>query len=339
MDFNNFTGVFGVYEGTDPIEEGSAGLADRNFSVLNDPAFSYQTASGTKGFTAAVILSLISKGQMSLDDSAKDILKRAKMPQRYGTLRWLEDSVTVRSLLQHVSGVPDYFDEEFVEDFYQALRGDANYHYDRPERFFPLMEAAWKETKVPYASRGSFKYSNGGFVILAALAETVTGKRFPEVLSESVFEPFGMQKSGLFRLDGPAPGGVVRATSYQADGRSNIYAVPVIGGGDGGAYTNPRDMAFFWRALDPQLHPESPFSSLIEEAWSIHEKGEDGFYGLGFWISEKNPRVVFLEGFDPGVQFFSYYNRDTKRSFTVCLNDEKMNCDEVFRKYFSLVEQ
>ena len=48
--------------------------------------------------------------------------------------------------------------------------------------------------------------------------------------------------------------------------------------------------------------------------------------------------MVFLEGFDPGVQFFSFYNRDTKRSLTICMNDEAMNCDEVFAQYYGMVE-
>ena len=109
-------------------------------------------------------------------------------------------------------------------------------------------------------------------------------------------------------------------------------------GGDGGAFTGVFDMAKFWNQLDPGLNPESSLSPLIEEAWSPTLKGDDGFYGLGFWMQKENPRIVFLEGFDPGVQFFSFYNRETKRSITICLNDEKTNCDEVFEKYFHMIE-
>ena len=112
----------------------------------------------------------------------------------------------------------------------------------------------------------------------------------------------------------------------------------MIGGGDGGAYTNPADMARFWNALDPEINPQSPAAGLVEEAWTPRQKAEENFYGLGFWISGKNPRIVFLEGFDPGVQFFSFYNRDTKRSLTICLNDENMNCDEVFEQYFPMIQ-
>ena len=58
----------------------------------------------------------------------------------------------------------------------------------------------------------------------------------------------------------------------------------------------------------------------------------------GFWLRKENPHIVFLEGFDPGVQFFSFYNRDTKRSLTICLNDEQTKSSEVFEKYFGLVQ-
>ena len=338
MEFSHFSGVFGVYDGTAPIETGCAGLADRNFSVPNDPAFSYQTASGTKGFTAAAILILAAEEKLKLDDSVKAILEKNRGAKDYGSLAWLSDEVTVRTLLNHTSGVPDYYDEDLIDDFETALSGEANYHFERPEQFFPLSEAMWKKQENPYASKGTFKYSNGGFVILAAVVEAVSGESFRDYVTHHMLEPFGMKHSGCFRLDEPTPAGIIRAASYQGDGRSNIYAVPVIGGGDGGAYTNPQDMALFWNALDPDLNPGSPLSVLIEEAWTPQLEGDDGLYGLGFWMSGKNPRIVFLEGFDPGVQFFSYYNRDTKRSLTICMNDEAQNCDEVFENYYAMVE-
>ena len=46
---------------------------------------------------------------------------------------------------------------------------------------------------------------------------------------------------------------------------------------------------------------------------------------------------MFLEGFDPGVQFFSFYNRDSKRSLTICLNDERTDCGEVFERCFDSI--
>ena len=45
MGFEHFSGVFGVYDRTELLAEGQAGLADRNFAVPNHPALSYQTAS------------------------------------------------------------------------------------------------------------------------------------------------------------------------------------------------------------------------------------------------------------------------------------------------------
>ncbi|MCR5095013.1 MAG: beta-lactamase family protein [Lachnospiraceae bacterium] len=333
--FRHFSGVFGVFDGTQPVETGEAGLADRSFSVPNGQALSYQTASGTKGFTAAAVLSLAAQGKISLDDSVKSILGRD--PEKYGQLQWISEAVTVRSLLAHTSGIPDYFDEDHVEDFDDALGGEANYHYERPEQFFPLAEAAWKKQEEPYASAGRFKYSNGGFVVLAAVVEAVSGGSFGAYVNGHIFRPFGMDHSGFFRFDEQAPEGILRASSYQENGRSNIYAVPVIGGGDGGAYTNPSDMARFWNGLDPDLISDSSMADLIRTAWTPLQEGDDGLYGLGFWISSKDPRIVFLEGFDPGVQFFSYYNRASKRSLTICLNDESMNCDEVFARYYSMI--
>ena len=74
VEFRHFSGVFGVYDRTVPVETGSACFADRNFLIPNNPDFSYQTASGTKGFTAAAIFALAAEKRISLDDSAKSIL-------------------------------------------------------------------------------------------------------------------------------------------------------------------------------------------------------------------------------------------------------------------------
>ena len=285
---------------------------------------------------------LVAEKRLNLDDSVKKLLtaKAASngKAEKYGALEWISESVTVRSLLNHTSGVPDYFDEDCVDDFEQALCGNANYHYEKLEDFFPLIEEMWKKQQVPYYSAGTFKYSNGGFVLLAAVAEAVSGMSFPAFVTQRVFAKLGMRSTGFFRLDEAPPDGIVRATGYQQDGHSNIYGVPVIGGGDGGAFTTVADMTQFWHNLDPELTPKSALAPLIEEAWSPHIEGDDGLYGLGFWLRKENPRIVFLEGFDPGVQFFSFYNRATKRSLTICLNDEQTNCDEVFEQYFKLVQ-
>ena len=338
MHFNHFSGVFGTFDRTALLQSGSAGLADKNFSVPNDPSYSYQTASGTKGFTAAALLTLAAEGKLGLDDCVRTILLNSADPQKYGKLEWLTETVTVRSLLNHTSGVPDYFDEAQMDSFEEALQGRPNNQFERPEQFFPLTEEVWRTQETPYAFRDMFKYSNGGFVVLAAAVEAVSGESFPDYVTGHIFRLFGMEKSGFFRLDGRTPDGAIRATAYLENGRSNIYSVPVIGGGDGGAYTNPQDMARFWNRLDPELNSGSPLAALVEEAWTPGQEGEGNLYGLGFWISSRNPKIVFLEGFDPGVQFFSFYNRGTKRSLTICLNDEKMNCDEVFARYYSEVE-
>ena len=338
MHFNHFSGVFGTFDRTALLHSGGAGLADRNFSVPNDPSYSYQTASGTKGFTAAALLTLAAEGKLGLDDCVRTILLNSADPQKYGKLEWLSETVTVRSLLNHTSGLPDYFDEAQMDSFEEALQGRPNNQFERPEQFFPLTEEVWRTQEMPYAFRDMFKYSNGGFVVLAAAVEAVSGESFPDYVTGHIFRLFGMEKSGFFRLNGRAPDGVIRATAYLENGRSNIYSVPVIGGGDGGAYTNPQDMARFWNRLDPELNSGSPLAALVEEAWTPGQEGEGNLYGLGFWISSRNPKIVFLEGFDPGVQFFSFYNRGTKRSLTICLNDEKMNCDEVFARYYSEVE-
>ena len=84
MSFTNFSGVFGVYEGTKLIESGAYGFANKNFRIQNSTDFCYGTASGTKGFTAVSILTLSAEKKLNLDDSVKKLL--TAKTEKYGLL-------------------------------------------------------------------------------------------------------------------------------------------------------------------------------------------------------------------------------------------------------------
>ena len=106
---------------------------------------------------------------------------------------------------------------------------------------------------APTAEPGAeFHYSNAGFVLLGALVEEVTGQEFVPAVTQRVLRPAGMASSGYFRSDEPVPDvavGYLRRTEQQAPWRSNVFSVPVIGSGDGGAHATPRDLDRFLRAI------------------------------------------------------------------------------------------
>ncbi len=93
-----------------------------------------------------------------------------------------------------------------------------------------------------------FAYNNGGYVVLALIAERASGVDYHDLVRTLVCEPAGMVDTGFLRSD-ELPGRA--ALGYlTADGlRTNVFHLPVLGTGDGGAYTTAADLSAFWDAL------------------------------------------------------------------------------------------
>ena len=232
-----FSGVVRV-DRTGEIELAKAyGLADRGHGIPNTLDTQFAIASGSKGFTAAVVASLIEEGALDLSTTARSVLG-ADLPL-------IGDDVTVEHLLSHRSGIGDYFDE------------DAGHAIDDYVMPVPVQELATTEdylavldghpTVFPPGER--FAYCNSGYVVLALIAERTSGVPFHELVRERVCEPAGMVDTEFLRSD-ELPGRA--ALGYLAmDGasRTNVFHLPVRGSGDGGVYSTVADIASFWTAL------------------------------------------------------------------------------------------
>ena len=132
----------------------------------------FQSGSVGKQFTAAAIMLLEEQGKLRLDDKIANYLPRTKA-------RW--GSITLRHLLTHTSGIPEYEDE--VDD-----------HRSYSER--QLMEL------VGLLSRSSppgqkFEYSNSGYLLLGIIIRTVTGRFHGDYIRRHIFEPLGMNTATI----------------------------------------------------------------------------------------------------------------------------------------------
>ena len=100
-----------------------------------------------------------------------------------------------------------------------------------------------------FAPGAQFAYCNSGYVVLALIAERVSGMPFHDLVRERVCEPAGMHDTEFFRSD-DLPGRC--ALGYlEIDGvwRTNVFHLPVRGNGDGGIYTTVGDASSLWKAL------------------------------------------------------------------------------------------
>ena len=215
--------------------------------------------------------------------------------------------VSIRHLLTHSAGIRSYFEEDIDPDYEALWRDVPTYKMKGPRDFLPLFQD--KTMKFPPGER--FDYNDGGYILLGLVIECVTGMDFPAYVREAVFEPAGMTDSGYFPMD-QLPERTAYAYIKNPDGswRTNFFAVPRVGGPDGGAFTTAADMTRFWRALTGhRLLDARSTELLLSPRIATGLKPPETHYGHGVWIDrpDEEIRKIYVEGFDPGVAMRSAY--------------------------------
>ena len=300
-----FSGVVRV-DGSDRIEAVRAyGLADRAHAIPNEPDTQFGIASGTKGLTALVVMRLVEDDVLDLSTTARSVLG-ADLPL-------IDERVTVEHLLAHRSGIGDYLDEELDLDFSDYLLTVPPQQLATTEAYLEALDG--HPTKFPPGER--FAYCNGGYVVLALMAERTAATPFADLVRELVCAPAGMGDTAFLRSD-ELPGRA--AIGYvQIDGtwRTNVFHLPIRGSGDGGIYTTAADVASFWHALfaGSIVREETLAEMLRERSAPEPDRG----YGLGFWLPAGG-RAVRLHGGDAGVVFVTVHDPDRHRTWTLLSN-------------------
>jgi CubicO group peptidase (beta-lactamase class C family) len=301
-----FSGVvrFDDHNGTPVLE--AFGLARRGFGLPNTVDTQFAIASGGKGFTALAVVSLIEDGTLALDTTARSVLGP--------DLPHVADDVTVGHLLAHRSGIGDYIDEENEDlDPYAYVLVSPVQDLVTTEAF--LVEVDGYPTK--FAADERFSYCNGGYIVLALIAERSSGIGYHELITDRVLEPAGLRDTGFLRSDEPSRRMAV-GYLHLDDLRTNVLHLPVRGNGDGGIFTTATDMHAFWNALfDGQIVSDRWVSDMTRPRSDAPDKSAR--YGLGFWLAETGPNVMLVGG-DAGVSFYSTHDPTTGRAWTIISN-------------------
>jgi CubicO group peptidase (beta-lactamase class C family) len=299
-----FSGVVRIDRGEHVELAKAYGLAHRGYELPNDVDTRFAIASGAKGLTALAVVSLIEDGVLDLSTAARQLL-RTDLPL-------IGDDVTVEHLLAHRSGIGDYLDEETDVDLADYLMPVPVHELATTEQYLAVLDGH----PAKFAPDERFSYCNGGYVVLALIAERASGVPFHDLVRQRVCEPAGMADTEFLRSD-ELPGRT--ALGYlEIDGawRSNVFHLPVRGSGDGGVYTTLADIRSLWTAFFAGriVSPEwvSEMARPRSEAHSMR-------YGLGFWLHASTDAVL-LEGMDAGVSFRSVHDPNLDLTHTVISN-------------------
>lgn len=302
-----FSGVVRV-DADGEVFERCFGLADRAHDVAVTPAHRFGLASGAKPVTALTVVRLAEDGVLPLDTTARSLLG--------DDLPLVAGDVTIEHLLAHRSGIGDYLDEDEIEDFSEPiLRLPVHQLFD-PESYVPLIDGY--PTVFPAGEQ--FAYNNGGYVLLALLAERAAGESYYDLVDRIVLEPAGMTSSGFLRMDrltGDVATGYIHADDHADRLRVNTLHLPVRGCGDGGLYSTVADIRSLWSAFFE--------GAIVGDAWRDRmttpiSDYEALRYGLGFYRPLDDRNWVRIHGGDAGVSFVSVHDPGRDLTHTVISN-------------------
>lgn len=232
----------------------------------------FQSGSLGKMFTSALVMLLVEDGKLALTDPITKFFPDA--PNSW-------QGITVRHLLTHTSGIPDYTTSSF----------DYRKDYTEDE----LAHLAFKQT-LEFPAGARWNYSNTGYALLGFIVHRVTGKFYYELLAERVFKPLGMTTARIISEHDIVPN---RAAGYELDNgelKNQDWVSPKLNTtADGSLYWSMRDL-LAWdagvrrRAL---LKPES--WDLILTPVRLNS-GKSFPYGFGWSIEERDHKPLQQHG-------------------------------------------
>ena len=296
---DEFSGTVVVAKKDGVVFQKAYGLASKEYSVPNRIDTRFNLGSINKTFTQVAIGQLAEQGKLSFDD------KLGKYMPDYPNQEAAE-KVTIRRLLDMKSGIGDFFGSEFEampKDRLRTLKDFLPLFASKPLQFEP-------GTKQ--------QYSNGGYIVLGAIIEKVSGQDYYEYVREHIFKVAGMNNTDWYEADLMTAN---LASGYTREGmadrakdvrRNNLYTRPAKGSPAGGGYSTADDLLKYAAALrDGRLHLANFRQLATTDQQKASEQKPTRFAGLGIAggapginaVLEANEAsgytVVVLSNYDP----------------------------------------
>ncbi len=300
----DFMGVVGFQRAGTDATVLPYGMANVELRVPHTSESIFLIGSLSKQFTAAAVLLLEEDGLLSTADPVARHLPDFPHGRR----------ITLEQLLTHTAGVADIFSLELFGNT-EGLAG----------QFWDVV-AALGEAELNHDPGATFLYTNGGYALLAAIIETVSGRSYGEFLEERLFEPLGMDDTGH---DSPREAIRYRVSGYDPWGPESLAPAPrwseAFTTGSGSLWSSARDLLSWSSALHQgRVLATASYSKLTRDY---------GYgYGLGLSVFQRFGRDVF--GHDGRVAGFSsdlaFYVQDSL-SVVILSNVQSVARDEVRR--------
>jgi CubicO group peptidase (beta-lactamase class C family) len=318
----DFSGVVLIAENGKSVYHKSFGYREFESQIPLQTSDIFELASVSKQFTAMIIMMLKEKGKLHYDDS---VSKYLAIPYK---------GITIRHLLTHTSGLPDY--QEIMDKYWDKTKVAGNSDcidylnkYEPPERFEPGEK---------------YEYSNTGYLLLASIAEKASGRDFIAMCRKWIFKKLRMKSTDIRTLEQKkatrnfAIGHIfvaernkyVRADSFP----SSDYTIWLGNRKGPGRISSIAADLLKW---DKALYTEKLIKqSILQEAFTpmILNDGSLSYYGFGWSIRTDSSfgKVVSHTGDNPGfkTQIIRYIEK--KKTFIVLNNNAHRDFNLIVRQ-------
>jgi CubicO group peptidase (beta-lactamase class C family) len=280
----DFSGVVLVARNGQVLFEKAYGMANREHSVQNKLETPFRLGSVTKQFTAMAVMILVERGKLGVNDAICKYVENC--PKAWA-------GITVRHLLNHTSGIPDFTGFPDVD------------HYSRLPMTPLETMALFRDKPLEFLPGERFRYDSSGYLVLGYIIERVSGERYEDFLRNNIYEPLGMSDSGY---DHPRTILKNRASGYERKGEQVVNAMIIemdtpFGGGS--MYSSVRDLLRWDQALyseklvsrksleqifTPYQGPYIPVEPWESGLYARHQ------YGFGWFITKWFGRDLVWHG-------------------------------------------
>jgi len=290
---------------------------------------SFRLASVSKQFTAMTIMILKEQGKLSFDDPVQNYLNNFPYPD-----------VTIRHLLTHTSGLPDY--EKLVlqldnklstKYFYRTGQSKENITYEgepslyKEHHYILSMEDVLElvienREKRKFMAGEKFKYSNTGYVLLAYIVEKISGQTFESFMDQQIFIPLSMKNSSVWNLN-TAAGKLEDRVQGTNNNKLNDFTWMDGIAGDGAVFICIEDFMKWDRSLaNYTIVSDTTFQEAVTPF--ITSAGDTSYYGFGWSLSENGSDMAHAGAW---VGALTYIYRNPENGLLFVLLDSSTNQD------------
>jgi CubicO group peptidase (beta-lactamase class C family) len=292
----------------------------------------FRLGSVSKQFTTMGIMVLKDQGKLTFDQELSEFIPELSFYK----------GVTIRHMMNHVSGIPDYI--HLMQKFYHP-----ELENDDPQKMLSGNQDVinyFNEVKpsILFKPGEKYQYCNTGYILLASIIEKVSKLSFSEFMKINVFDPAGMKNTVVYKYtvgyDSLMPNRVFGIKNQ--DGKFQLYDTDYLCNvvGDGGIYSTTGDL----RLWDKILYTDEIVSqSTLKEAFTCTKlnNGEISNYGFGWkilqWTEQK--KVVEHKGLFVAFRTFIYRDISSKNLIVFLTNDTSLKCKKICNKLQSMVEK